>query len=60
MILLQKKFIAYCGSADAVFKQSKQSLMLIPVIGDAIANSIESQDLLSAAEFEIRFMDQTI
>ena len=32
--------------------------MMIPGIGPAIANSIVSQDLLSAAEFELRFMEQ--
>ena len=53
-----KKLIAYCGSAEAVFKQSKQSLMLIPGVGPVIANSIFSKDLLSAAEFELRFMEQ--
>ena len=53
-----KKLIAYCGGAEAVFKESRQSLMLIPGIGAAIANSIVSQDLLSAAEFELRFMEQ--
>jgi len=53
-----KKLIAYCGGAEAVFKESRQSLMMIPGIGLAIANSIVSQDLLSAAEFELRFMEQ--
>jgi len=53
-----KKLIAYCGGAEAVFKESRKSLMMIPGIGSVIANSIVSQDLLSAAEFEIRFMEQ--
>ena len=53
-----KKLIAYCGGAEAVFKESKKSLLLIPGIGPAIASSIVSQDLLSAAEFEIKFMEQ--
>lgn len=53
-----KKLIAYCGGAEAVFKESKKSLMLIPGIGARTANSIVSQDLLSAAEFELRFMEQ--
>lgn len=53
-----KKLIAYCGGAEAVFKESKKSLMLIPGIGSAIASSIVSQDLLSAAEFELKFMEQ--
>jgi len=53
-----KKLIAYCGGAEAVFKESKKNLLLIPGIGSVIANSIVSQDLLSAAEFEMTFMDQ--
>ena len=53
-----KKLIAYCGGAEAVFKESKRSLLLIPGIGPAIVNSILSQDLLSAAEFELKFMEQ--
>ena len=53
-----KKLIAYCGGAEAVFKESKRALLLIPGIGPAIANSIVSQDLLSAAEFELKFMEQ--
>lgn len=53
-----KKLIAYCGSAEAIFKESRKSLMLIPSIGSTIANSITSHDLLSAAEFELRFIEQ--
>ena len=53
-----KKLIAYCGGAEAVFKESKKNLLLIPGIGSVIANSIVSQDLLSVAEFEMTFMDQ--
>ena len=53
-----KKLIAYCGGAEAVFKEPKKNLLLIPGIGSVIANSIVSQDLLSVAEFEMTFMDQ--
>jgi len=53
-----KKLIAYCGSAEAVFKEPRKNLMMIPGIGAVMANSIVSQDLLSAAEFELRFMEQ--
>ena len=53
-----KKLIAYCGSAEAVFNESRKTLMMIPGIGSVMANSIISQDLLSAAEFELRFMEQ--
>ena len=53
-----KKLIAYCGSAEAIFKESRKNLMMISCIGAVMANSIVSQDLLSAAEFELRFMEQ--
>ena len=53
-----KKLIAYCGGAEAVFKESKKNLLLIPGIGSATANSIVAQDVFSAAEFEMKFMNQ--
>ncbi|MCH1437348.1 MAG: hypothetical protein L7U70_04615 [Flavobacteriales bacterium] len=56
--VIAKKLIAYCGSAEAVFKEPKKNLMRIPGIGSVLANTIVSKDLLSAAEFELRFMEQ--
>jgi len=55
---LAKKLIAYCGGVEAVFKESKKSLLLIPGIGTVVANSILSQKVLSSAELEIRFMSK--
>lgn len=55
--VIAKKLIAYCGSAEAVFKESRKNLMMIPGIGSALANVIVSKDLLSTAEFELRFME---
>lgn len=56
--VLAKKIIAYCGGVEAVFKESKKSLLLIPGIGNVVANSILSQKVLSSAELEIRFMSK--
>ena len=56
--VLAKKLIAYCGGVEAVFKESKKSLLLIPGIGTVVANSILSQKVLSSAELEIRFMSK--
>ncbi len=56
--VVAKKLIAYCGSAEAVFKASKKSLMAIPGVGTRIANSIVSQDVLLVAEGELRFMEK--
>lgn len=55
--VIAKKLIAYCGSAEAVFKEPRKNLMMIPGIGSALANVIRSKDLLSTAEFELRFME---
>ena len=35
-----KKLIAYCGGAEAVFKESKKSLLLIPGIGHGVNGSM--------------------
>lgn len=55
--VIAKKLIAYCGSAEAVFKEPRKNLMMIPGIGSALANVIVSKDLLSTAEFELRFLE---
>ena len=53
-----KKLLAYCGSAENVFKESRKSLMSIPGIGSVIANSILSQKPFGAAELELRFIEK--
>ncbi len=51
-----KKLIAYCGGADAVFKESKKNLMLIPGIGTYTVNNILNQKVLNRAEKELSFI----
>ncbi len=51
-----KKLIAYCGNAEAVFKESKQNLMKVPGMGSHLANSILHQKVLHRAEAEIDFI----
>ncbi|HNT40988.1 MAG TPA: DNA-processing protein DprA [Tenuifilaceae bacterium] len=53
-----KKLIAYCGSAEAVFKQKKGSLLKIPGIGEATAAEIVAQTVLSRAENELLFIEK--
>lgn len=54
---LAKNLIAYCGSAEAVFKAPKAKLIKIPLIGNERAQSIiDSKDLLKKAEVELKFM----
>jgi DNA processing protein len=56
--VLGKKLVAYSGSAEAVFKQKKTSLMKIPGIGKKFASAVITQQVFGQAEEEIRFMEE--
>ena len=51
-----KKLIAYCGGAEAVFKETKSSLLKIPGMGEATANKILNAEVLKRADSEIEFI----
>lgn len=53
-----KKLIAYCGGAEAVFKEKKSSLLKIPGMGEATANKILSAEVLKRAELELAFIQE--
>lgn len=53
--VLAKNLLAYCGSAEAVFKEKKSSLLKIPGIGDKVARGIVNHNTFSRAEEELRF-----
>ena len=53
-----KKLIAYCGGAEAVFKEKKAVLLKIPGIGTSTVNAIISQKVLQRAEEEIGFIQK--
>lgn len=53
-----KKLIAYCGGAEAVFCEKKKILSRIPGIGEKTIDSILSQNVLSRAEKELRFIEK--
>lgn len=53
-----KKLIAYCGGAEAIFKEKRKALMKIPGIGTSTVDSIISQKVLDRAEKEIDFIQQ--
>jgi len=53
-----KKLISYCGSAEAVFKEKKKTLLKIPGIGESTVTSILSQEVLERAEEEISFVEK--
>jgi DNA processing protein len=51
-----KKLINHCGSAEAVFKESKKNLLKIPGMGEKLVNNILSSNTLHRAEEEINFI----
>lgn len=53
-----KKLIAYCGGAEAVFKEKRANLLRIPGIGDFLAKSISQQTVLDRAEKEVAFIER--
>lgn len=53
-----KKLVAYCGGAEAVFCESRKSLMKITGIGESTVNNIVSQKTLLYAENEMRFIEK--
>jgi DNA processing protein len=53
--VLAKKLIAYSGSPEAVFKQSRSALEKIPNIGRTLSDAIHRCDALKQAEGEVEF-----
>ena len=53
-----KKLIAYCGGAEAVFREKKKNLLSISGIGEKSVESIVSQNVLSRAEKELAFVER--
>lgn len=51
-----KKLIAYCGGAEAVFKEKKSNLLKIPGMGEATASKILNAEVLKRADQEIEFI----
>lgn len=56
--VVAKKLIAYCGGAEAVFKEKQFLLQKIPSIGPALAKSIANQTILKRAEEELLFIEK--
>jgi DNA processing protein len=56
--VLAKNLVAYCGSAEQVFKTGKAQLEKIPGIGSYTSQAIlKSKTVLERAEAEIKFID---
>jgi DNA processing protein len=56
--ILAKNLLAYCGSAEAVFKAGKSKLLKIPHIGEDRVDAILKSDALVKAEEEIKFIEK--
>jgi DNA processing protein len=55
---LAKRLIAYCGSAEAVFREKKMLLQKIPGIGTLLAQEIAQQQVWQRAEEEYAFLER--
>lgn len=53
-----KTLFSYCGSAEAVFRSSRKSIVKIPGIGPTVADSIATPGLLEQAEQEMLFLEK--
>lgn len=53
-----KRLVAYCGSAEEVFKQKKSALELVPGVGEFIARSILKSTPMSRVEQELKFIEK--
>ena len=54
--VLTRRLIAYCGSAEGVFKEKKNRLSKIPGIGEKLVNHIVGHKNLNAVDAEIEFI----
>lgn len=50
-----KRLLAWCGSPEAVFRESPQRLRKIPGIGGILANAVKSSNVLVRADEELTF-----
>lgn len=55
---LAKNLLAYCGSAETVFKAPKAKLLKVPGIGEDRAQFITQSDVLHEAENELKFIEK--
>lgn len=53
-----KKLIAYCGSAEAVFKEKEKFLLKIPGIGKAMSKEVINQSIIDRALEEKLFIEE--
>lgn len=54
--VLGKTLVSYCGSPEAVFKETKNRLKRIPGISEGLAESIVKNEVMERAEEEVAFV----
>lgn len=53
---LAQNLVAYCGSAEAVFKASKSKLLKVPLVGEERAEAIINANVFEQAKAEVKFI----
>ena len=53
-----KKLVAYCGGAEAVFRENKNALRQISGIHENVINGIDSKEVMTRAEEEMVFIEK--
>jgi len=56
--VLGKKLVTMCGSAEAVFKESKRILQKVKGIGDVVSRAVGNREILARAEQEMAFLER--
>ncbi|NLO52823.1 MAG: DNA-protecting protein DprA [Bacteroidales bacterium] len=56
--VIGKKLIAYCGGAEAVFKEGRASLEKIPGVGSRLVDAVLSHNVLDRAKQEVEFIEK--
>jgi DNA processing protein len=56
--VLAKRLVAYCGSAEAVFREKRTALEKVPGIGSVYAATILRSNVFERAEEEIKFLEK--
>ncbi|MEI7500141.1 MAG: DNA-processing protein DprA [Bacteroidota bacterium] len=56
--VLGKKLVSICGSAEALFRESRQRLRKMPRVGELLANSLDDKEILLRAEKEVAFVER--
>jgi DNA processing protein len=56
--ILARNVVAYVGSVEGVFLESKKALLKIPGIGEVNARKIKDKDVFNKAEKELKFISK--